>query len=82
VGAKFTVLGPCGIIVESRTRTGESDARKRAYGMDQDFYPWSAIVTRSVLRWPDNVRVAFAVIVNFEHRDREVAGRDIDGVAQ
>ena len=31
---------------------------KRAYGMDQDFYPWSPIVTRPVLRWPDNARVA------------------------
>ena len=24
---------------------------KGAYGMDQDFYPWSPIVTRPVLRW-------------------------------
>jgi hypothetical protein len=40
---------------------------KRAYGMDQEFYPWSPIVTRPVLRWPDNARVALAVIVNLEH---------------
>jgi hypothetical protein len=31
---------------------------KRAYGVDQEFYPWSPIVTRPVLRWPDNARVA------------------------
>ena len=35
---------------------------KRAYGMDQDFYPWSPIVTRPILRWSEN-----AVIVNLEH---------------
>ena len=42
-------------------------AAKGAYGMDQDFYPWSPIITRPVLRWPDNARVALAVIVNLEH---------------
>jgi len=45
---------------------------RRAYGMDQDFYPWSPIVTRPVLRWPDDARVALAVIVNLEHWDWEV----------
>src|ERR1700687_4670241 len=45
---------------------------KRSYGMDQGFYPWSPIVTRPVLRWPDNARVALAVIVNLEHWDWEV----------
>src|SRR5438067_7699063 len=45
---------------------------KRAYGIDQEFYPWSPIVTRPVLRWPDNARVALAVIVNLEHWDWEV----------
>ncbi len=45
---------------------------KRAYGMDQDFYPWSPIVARLVLRWPDNARVALAVIVNLEHWEWEV----------
>ena len=45
---------------------------KRAYGMDQDVYPWSPIITRPVLRWPDNARVALAVIVNLEHWDWEV----------
>jgi hypothetical protein len=45
---------------------------KRAYGMDQDFYPWSPIVTRPVLRWPDDARVALAVIVNLEYWDWKV----------
>src|SRR6267142_576611 len=45
---------------------------KRAYGMDQDFYPWSPISARPVLRWPDHARVALAVIVNLEHWDWEV----------
>jgi allantoinase len=44
---------------------------RRTYGMDQDFYSWSPIVTRPVLRWPDNARVALAVIVNLEHWDWE-----------
>ena len=45
---------------------------QRAYGMDQDVYPWSPIIARPVLRWPDNARVALAVIVNLEHWDWEV----------
>jgi hypothetical protein len=45
---------------------------QRAYGMDQDFNPWSPIVTRPVRRWPDNARVALAVIVNLEHWDWQV----------
>ena len=45
---------------------------KREYGMDQDFYPWSPIVTRPALRWPGAARVALAVIVNLEHWDWEV----------
>jgi hypothetical protein len=40
--------------------------------MDQPFYPWSSIVSRPPLRWPDNARVALAVIVNLEHWDWEV----------
>ena len=44
----------------------------RSQGMDQDFYPWSPIVTRPILRWPNNARVALAVIVNLEHWDWEV----------
>jgi len=45
---------------------------KRAYGMDQDFYRWSPIVARPVLRWPEGARVALAVIVNLEHWDWDV----------
>jgi peptidoglycan/xylan/chitin deacetylase (PgdA/CDA1 family) len=45
---------------------------KRAYGMDQDFYTWSPIITRPILRWPDNARVALAVIVNLEHWNWDV----------
>jgi allantoinase len=45
---------------------------KRAHGMDQNFYLWSPIVTRPVLRWLDDARVALAVIVNLEHWDWEV----------
>lgn len=40
---------------------------KREFGMDQGFYPWSAIVTRPILRWPNNARLALAVLVNLEH---------------
>jgi allantoinase len=42
---------------------------KREYGMDHDFYPWSPIVARPALRWPNGARVALAVIVNLEHWD-------------
>ena len=40
---------------------------RRAHGMDQDIYPWSPIVARRALKWPDNAHVALAVIVNLEH---------------
>ena len=33
---------------------------KPASGMDQDFYPWSPIVARPPLRWPEGARVALA----------------------
>src|SRR5499433_782792 len=45
---------------------------KRAYGMDQEFYSWSPIVMRPILRWPEGARVALVVIVNLEHWDWEV----------
>jgi allantoinase len=45
---------------------------KREYGMDHDFYPWSPIVARPALSWPNGARVALAVIVNLEHWDWEV----------
>ncbi len=44
----------------------------RAYGMDQDFYPWSPTVTRPILRWPDNARVALAVIINLKPWDSDL----------
>jgi peptidoglycan/xylan/chitin deacetylase (PgdA/CDA1 family) len=45
---------------------------KREYGMDQGHSPWSPIITRPALRWPDGARVALAVIVNLEHWDWKV----------
>jgi hypothetical protein len=30
----------------------------RSHGMDQDFYPWSPIVARPILRCPNHARVA------------------------
>jgi hypothetical protein len=41
-------------------------------GAETERYPWSPIVTRPILRWPDNARVALAVIVNPEHWDWDV----------
>ncbi|MGH8057189.1 MAG: polysaccharide deacetylase family protein [Candidatus Entotheonellia bacterium] len=40
---------------------------QRRLGMDHDHYAWSPIVTRGVLRWPANARVALCVLVNLEH---------------
>jgi hypothetical protein len=45
---------------------------RRTHGMDQDIYPWSPIIARRPLKWPDDARVALAVIVNLEHWDWEV----------
>ena len=45
---------------------------QRKYGMDQDYYQWSPISTRPVLKWLDNARVALAVIVNLEYWDWEM----------
>ena len=45
---------------------------RRTYGMDQDFYPWSPIIARPLLRWPNDARVAFAVIVNLEQDRKSV----------
>ena len=42
---------------------------QRKYGQDHDYYQWSPIVTRPVLRWPNNARVALCTIVNLEHYD-------------
>jgi peptidoglycan/xylan/chitin deacetylase (PgdA/CDA1 family) len=40
---------------------------QRRFGMDHGHYAWSPIITRGVLRWPENARVAVCVIVNLEH---------------
>ena len=63
---------PQRLILTLQGRAVQLCQHKRAYGMDQDVYPWSPIITRPVLRWPDNARVALAVIVNLEHWDWEV----------
>ena len=42
---------------------------KRTYGMDQDYYAWSPIVSRPVLKWPGGARVAVAVMVDLEFWD-------------
>ena len=40
------------------------------YGMDHEHYDWSPFnQQRKVLRWPENARVALAVIVNLEHME-------------
>ena len=38
-------------------------------GMDHDHYPWSPLPNRPVLKWPDNARIAFFVIVNLEYME-------------
>ena len=42
---------------------------QRTVGQDHDYYQWSPIVNRPVLRWPNNARVALCVIVNLDHFD-------------
>ena len=42
---------------------------ERTLGQDHPYYDWSPIVKRPPLRWPNNARVALAVIVNLEHWD-------------
>ena len=49
---------------------------QRKCGMDQEHYPWSPLVTRPVIKWPNNARVALAVIVNLEHWDWEVPAQN------
>src|SRR5260370_18175845 len=75
-GGKLAAAGPSVIVRHQAIRyqggRGGAMPANRAYGMDQDFYPWSPIVTRPILRWPGNARVALAVIVNLEHWDWEV----------
>jgi peptidoglycan/xylan/chitin deacetylase (PgdA/CDA1 family) len=45
---------------------------ERREGQDHDLYEWSPIITRAPLKWPDNARVALAVILNLEHYDWDV----------
>lgn len=42
---------------------------ERRFGMDHEHYAWSPIVTRGVLRWPEDARVALCVIVNLERME-------------
>ena len=42
---------------------------ERRFGMDHTHYDWSPIITRQVLQWPDQARVALCVIVNLEHTE-------------
>jgi len=42
-------------------------AERRKPGMDHGLYPYSALPTRPVLKWPDNKRLAIWVILHLEH---------------
>ena len=42
---------------------------QRRVGQDHPYYDWSPIINRPPLQWPDNARVALAVIVNLDHWD-------------
>jgi peptidoglycan/xylan/chitin deacetylase (PgdA/CDA1 family) len=44
-------------------------AAQRRFGMDHEHYDWSPLVSRGVLRWPQQARVALCVIVNLEHME-------------
>jgi allantoinase len=49
---------------------------ERKLGQDHPYYDWSPIVKRAPLRWPNNARVALAVIVNLEHWDWQLPPDD------
>lgn len=42
---------------------------QRGFGMDHPHHPWSPMVNRAPLRWPEGARVALCVIVNLEHME-------------
>jgi len=42
---------------------------QRRVGMDHEHYDWSPLSTRGVLRWPEEARLAFCVLVNLEHTE-------------
>ncbi|HZP75034.1 MAG TPA: polysaccharide deacetylase family protein [Pseudolabrys sp.] len=44
-------------------------APKRDAGMDHEHYPWSPIITRRPLAWPNGARLAVCVIINLECLD-------------
>ncbi|WP_089941053.1 polysaccharide deacetylase family protein [Candidatus Entotheonella palauensis] len=42
---------------------------ERRYGMDHPHYPWSPMIKRGRLEWPEQARVALCVIVSLEHTE-------------
>lgn len=48
-------------------------ANRQPREMDNPYYDWSPISTRAPLRWPDEARVALAIIVNLEYMELEPA---------
>ena len=40
---------------------------ERKPGYDMPYYEWSPLPTRPVLKWPNNERVALAVILSMDH---------------
>ncbi len=52
---------------------------ERRYGQDHGYYDWSPIVKRAPLRWPNNARVALAVILNLEHWDWQLPSNEPGG---
>jgi allantoinase len=49
---------------------------QRRHGQDHDYYDWSPIIKRAILRWPNNARVALAVILNLEHWDWQLPSNE------
>ena len=44
---------------------------ERRLGMDHEYYEWSPINRRSVLRWPHGARIALCVVVTLEKMEWE-----------
>ncbi len=42
---------------------------QRGFGMDHPHHPWSPMVKRPPLQWPEGARVSLCVIVNLEHME-------------
>jgi peptidoglycan/xylan/chitin deacetylase (PgdA/CDA1 family) len=49
---------------------------ERKLGQDHPYYDWLPITKRPPLRWPNNARVALAVILNLEHWDWQLPADD------